>query len=77
VAVNVLHVAGAGAPEALLAGAAAALPRGGALVVVGLARAPLEAPLAAVRAGAPAHGFELVQDAPLAPGCRLLLLKRV
>lgn len=76
VAVNVLHAAGEGAAEALLAGAAAALPRGGWLVAVGLARAPLDAPLAALRGGAYGHGFALRHDALLAAGCRLLLLQR-
>jgi len=76
VVVNVLHLAGQGATEALLAGASAALPPGGPLVVVGLARAPLDAPLAEVRAAAARHGFAPVEDAPLARSCRLLVLKR-
>ena len=76
VAVNVLHAAGRGAAEALLTGASAALPRGGSLVVVGLASAPLDAPFATLRAGAAELGFAVLEDAPLAAGCRLLALKR-
>lgn len=76
VAVNVLHAAGPGAPEALLAGAAAALPRGGALCAAGLARPPAGAALEAVRAGAARHGFAVAEDGPLPRGCRLVLLVR-
>lgn len=76
VVVNVLHAAGPGAAEALLDGASAALPGGGWLLVVGLSRAPFDAALAAVRAGAAGHGFAVAEDAPLAAGCRLLVLKR-
>ncbi len=75
-AVNVLHAAGPGAAEALLAGAGAALPEGGALVVVGPDRPSLAAPLAALRAAAGRYPLALQQDAPLAAGCRVLLLRR-
>lgn len=75
-AVNVLHEAGPDAAEALLAGASAALPAGGALVVIGPERPPLGAPLEVLRARAGPHALVLQEDAPLAAGCRLLLLRR-
>lgn len=74
--VNVLHTARPGAAEALLAGAAAALPPGAPLVVVGPVAPPHDGPLRELTAGAVRHGFAVEADAPLEPGCRLVALAR-
>jgi len=75
-AVNVLHVAPAGAGDALLSGAAQVLPRGGPLVVVGPRAGDEAEPLAALAARAGAHDVEVQERAPLAEQCEYAVLRR-
>jgi SAM-dependent methyltransferase len=73
VAVNVLHVAPAGASDALLAGAAEVLPRGGPLVVAG----PFADPeLAGLVDEARRQDLALQETVAMPDGCRLVVLRR-
>jgi len=73
--VNVLHAAPPGATEALLAGAAGVLPRGGPLLVVEPAAGAAGAPLAALEAQAPRHGLAIAERRSLGEGCAGLVLR--
>ena len=74
--VNVLHAAPPGATEALLAGAAGVLPRGGPLLVVGPATGAAGAPLAALETRAAGYGMEVAERGALGEGCGYLVLRR-